>query len=144
MPQKSSFTRWYFQIGFLFPPRNLGKLDKFDEDIFQIGWFNHQQTCQSFLQIFPICTDSGTFSPLKIFQNCRNLCRSLSFLLINFSPPTSKPQTPCLGKKNPALRFGTTDRFLIPEASRGAFQQVGVGGNRGEADIRPLVGFSSR
>lgn len=58
-------TRWYFQIVFLFPPRNLGKLDQFDEVIFQTAWFKHQQTCQSFLQIFPICKGSGTFFPIK-------------------------------------------------------------------------------
>ena len=100
MPLKSSFTRWYFQIGFLFPPRNLGKLDKFDEDIFRIGWFNHQQTCQSFLQIFPICKDSGTCFPIKNRSKLPNsMPKSDEFLLVNLSPPTPKPQTPCLGKK---------------------------------------------
>ena len=39
-----SYTRWWFQIS-LFSPLP-GEMIKFDEHIFQRGWFNHQLTSQ--------------------------------------------------------------------------------------------------
>ena len=35
-------TGWWFQRFFIFTP-NLGEMIHFDEHIFQMGWFNHQQ-----------------------------------------------------------------------------------------------------
>ena len=34
--------RWWQLKHLLFSPRKLGKMIKFDEHIFQMGWFNHQ------------------------------------------------------------------------------------------------------
>ena len=36
-----TFSRWWFQIFLIFAPI-LGEMIKFDEYIFQMGWFNHQ------------------------------------------------------------------------------------------------------
>ena len=36
-----SRSRWWFERFFIFT-RILGDMIQFDEDIFQVGWFNHQ------------------------------------------------------------------------------------------------------
>ena len=37
------YTRWWFQISFIFHRETWGRWTHFDEHIFHWGWFNHQQ-----------------------------------------------------------------------------------------------------
>ena len=59
--------RWWFQIFSIFTPK-IGEMIRFDEHIFQMGWFNHQPDSNGKWpmneDVFPI--DHGILQPAML------------------------------------------------------------------------------